>query len=212
MTPHDDNPEPLKDDSRDASHEPTDEDLLREIARGDEPAFETLVHRYEARIRRFVWSFSSDPAEADDLAQETFLKVLKSAGGYRGEGSAAGWLFRIATRTGIDARRRRIRRAETALIPGMEPPSPATVETDYESCQRLERAWKGMDQLSEASRLALLLREIEGLSYREMSEALDCPVGTVLSRVSRARNELLSILKDPPRRPDAEAEEEEDGP
>ena len=96
----------------------------------------------------------------------------------------------------MDSLRRRKRRAETPLEPGVGGISSGTVETELESREQFERVWRGMARLSEASRLALTLREVEGLSYQEMAEVLECPVGTILSRVHRARAELMKIVEE----------------
>ena len=110
--------------------------LLQAIGQGDEGAFDSLVRQYEGRIRRLLASLVRDPAEAEDLAQETFLKVLRNARKYRGSGSAKGWLYRIASRTAMDSLRHRKRRAETTLEPGVGGISSGTVETELESRER----------------------------------------------------------------------------
>lgn len=177
----------------DESDESLDE-LIRAIAAGDEDAFSTLVNRYEARLRRLAASLVGDATEAEDIAQDTFLKVLRSASQFRGKGSARGWLFRIATHTALDRLRRTKRLAEVPLRAEVETGPSDSADRGWEQQQQARQIWDGLSKLTPENRSVLVLREIEGLSYREISEILDCPVGTVLSRVHRARRQLADLL------------------
>ena len=168
-----------------------DRDALARYLDGDERAFEELVIRYEARVRNVAFSVLRDRALAEDVAQETFLTAYRKAGSFRGDGTLRSWLFRIAVRRALDEVKRRGRKAEVAL--------PATDVQVDEPHQRLDADWdfgRALEGLSPEHRAALILKEIEGLSYQEIAESLGWPMGTVATRIHRARLELKAKLQE----------------
>lgn len=167
-----------------------DRDALARYLDGDERAFEELVIRYEAKIRNVAHGVLRDRGLAEDVAQETFLTAHRKARSFRGEGSVRSWLFRIAIHRALDELRRRGRKSEVELTDAGGPL--------HEPHQGLEAGWnldRALAVLTPEHRTALILREVEGLSYREIAEALGWPVGTVATRIHRARTELKELLQ-----------------
>lgn len=167
-----------------------DRDALARYLDGDERAFEELVIRYEAKVRHVAFGVLRDRELAEDVAQETFLTAYRKASSYRGEGSVRSWLFRIAVRRSLDELRRRGRKSEVPL--------PA-IERGVEPHKGIEAGWdleRALAQLPPEHRVALMLKEIEGLSYQEIAESLAWPVGTVAVRIHRARLELKAALQE----------------
>jgi RNA polymerase sigma-70 factor (ECF subfamily) len=170
-----------------------DRDALARYLNGDERAFEELVIRYEAKVRHVAFGVLRDRELAEDVAQETFLTAYRKAKSYRGEGTVRSWLFRIAVRRALDELRRRGRKSEVAL------PDTQGVHQSHQPHKGLEAAWDldgAMDTLVPEHRVALMLKEVEGLSYQEIAESLGWPIGTVGTRIHRARLELKAALQE----------------
>jgi RNA polymerase sigma-70 factor (ECF subfamily) len=167
-----------------------DRKLLERFLAGDESAFESIVVHHEATLRRLAYGVLRDAALAEDVAQETFLTAHRRARSYRGEGSVKSWLCRIALNRARDELRRRKRRPETQLPDGLE----STAEPQRGAEARWDLSW-ALSKLRAEHRIALLLREVEGMGYREISETLGWPLGTVQTRVHRARLELRQALE-----------------
>jgi RNA polymerase sigma-70 factor (ECF subfamily) len=168
-----------------------DRDALARFLDGDERAFEELVIRYEAQLRRVAFGVVRDRGLAEDVAQETFLTVYRKARTYRGEGSVRGWLLRIAVRRSLDELRRRGRKAEVELLD--------TARAGGEPQRGLEAGWdidRALAALKPEHRVALMLKEVEGLSYREIADSLGWARGTVATRIHRARLEMKALLEE----------------
>ncbi len=171
-----------------------DRDALARYLDGDERAFEELVIRYEAKVRHVAFGVLRDRELAEDVAQETFLTAYRKAGSYRGEGSVRSWLFRIAVRRALDELRRRGRRAEVPLPESQTAPGELA-----QPHKGLEAAWdldRALDALVPEHRAALILKEVEGLTYQEIADSLAWPLGTVATRIHRARLELKAALQE----------------
>ena len=174
-----------------------DRDVLARYLDGDERAFEELVIRYEAQVRRIAFGVLRDHALAEDVAQETFLTACRKADSFRAEGSVRSWLFRIAVRRALDELKKRGRKAEVAL------PAFSAFSDDgrrgVEPHKQLDAAWdleRALEGLTPEHRAALILKEVEGMSYREIAESLGWPMGTVATRIHRARLELRVRLQE----------------
>jgi RNA polymerase sigma-70 factor (ECF subfamily) len=181
-----------------------DQQLVQRVQAGDQSAFNLLVLKYQHRVLKLIGRFVSDQSEAQDVAQEAFLKAYRALGSFRGESAFYTWLYRIAINTAKNAlvaqRRRPVDFDLDAQDPEqferqaklMESDTPEGVLLTEEIRQVVEKA---MEQLPEDLRTAIVLRELEGLSYEEIAEAMDCPVGTVRSRIFRAREAIDKKLK-----------------
>ncbi len=164
---------------------PVDElsELLGEARKGDERAFAAFVSKSQAEIWRFC-SYLVGPAEADDATQETYLAAWRALRGFRGDSSARTWLFVIARRTalGLAKRKRDVVALERRVARPIEV-SDGQIWTDLSVL---------VDHLDEDRRMALILTQVFGLSYAETAQVCGCAVGTIRSRVARARQELLA--------------------
>ena len=183
--------------------------LVERCRRGDRQAFRTLVDRYQRKVYSLALSFVRDPDEARDVSQEAFLKVFRHLNTFQGTASFYTWVYRITVNLCIDLRRKAGRGNTTEFderIAHEESGSPA----DQLSTQRLgfdpgralhnselrKRLMGALDQLSEQHRAVLMLREVDGLSYKEIAEVLECPEGTVMSRLFHARKQMQELLRE----------------
>jgi RNA polymerase sigma-70 factor (ECF subfamily) len=171
---------------------PSDNDLVARSLRGDTDAFGTLVLRYREMVIGVAYRLCGDAALAEDVAQETFIRVWDKLSTFRPEGNFRAWLARIATNLTIDALRRRkpvVDIADLAIAAsGQEP------ETVVLKGERAAAVREALMQLPLHSRMVLVLREYEALSYQEIADALDIPLGTVKSRLNDARRRLKAEL------------------
>lgn len=179
--------------------------LVRRVQAGDRGAFDLLVLKYQHKVVKLVMRYLKDPTEAEDVAQEAFIKAYRALPNFRGESAFYTWLYRIGVNTAknwLAANGRRM---------------PTNTEIDSEDAENYEDGeWlrdidtperllmskqiaatvnRVMDALPEELRTALALREIDGLSYDEISQVMDCPIGTVRSRIFRAREAVAKELR-----------------
>ena len=178
--------------------------LVQRVKQGDRAAFDLLVAKYQHKILNLIMRYVKDPSEAMDVAQEAFLKAYRAVPAFRGDSAFYTWLYRIAINTAknhLVAARRRPMSLEIELSDseGFEPfaalrdiDSPESLALTDEIGEMINKA---VEALPEELRTAILLREIEGMSYEEIAEAMDCPVGTVRSRIFRAREAIDKKLK-----------------
>jgi RNA polymerase sigma-70 factor (ECF subfamily) len=182
----------------------SDQQLVERVQAGDKAAFDLLVRKYQHRVLKLVSRFVPDAAEAEDVAQEAFLKAYRALASFRGDSAFYTWLYRIAINTAKNALVSNRRRPVDFDLDLQDPEqydrharlkdgdTPEGVLLTEEIRNVVERA---MEQLPEDLRTAIVLRELEGLSYEEIAEAMDCPVGTVRSRIFRAREAIDKKLK-----------------
>ena len=182
--------------------------LVERVKLGDVRAFEMLVVKYQRRIERLIGRMVRDVDLVQDIAQETFIRVYRALPQFRGDSAFYTWLYRIAVNTAkkalMDMKRdplvseaalrsdedgEEISRAENELTDG------ATPEALLASKEIAAAVNSAIDALSEDLRQAITLREIEGLSYEEIAEVMNCPIGTVRSRIFRARDAIAARLK-----------------
>ena len=183
--------------------EQLDEELVLRVQQGDKSAFDFLVIKYQHKIIQLVNRYVKDPSEAQDVAQETFIKAYRALGNFRGDSAFYTWLYRIAINTAknyLVSRSRRssdyqvdIQDAEALenapQLQGMETPERLLLNQEIIDTIKI-----AIDKLPEEMRTAIMLREFEGMSYEEIAEAMDCPVGTVRSRIFRAREAIDNKL------------------
>ncbi len=176
-------------------------EVIERAKRGDREAFGQLVERYQRRVVGVAMAISHNQDDAIELAQETFVRAFENLPRFESRSSFSTWLYRIAHNLTIDFRRREGRhivlRGEDADIEIGRLPSPQG--DSYGELRRNElneKIRKALDQLTPEHRAVVLLREVEGLSYDEISDTLKVPRGTVMSRLHYARSRLRAMLKD----------------
>jgi RNA polymerase sigma-70 factor, ECF subfamily len=176
-----------------------DRELVERARAGERAAFDLLVARYQRRLLRLVLRLLRDPAEAEDVVQETFLKAFRALPRFRGEAAFYTWLYRIALNGARNAiLRRRQRGASHGVAPSQLPapvPEIGTPESMLLSKQVMLAIDAALAALPLELRTAIVLREIEGLSYEEIAEIMECPLGTVRSRIFRAREAIARRLR-----------------
>ena len=177
----------------------TEQELVRAAAGGDTEAFERLVETYENKIYTLALRMSGSPDDAGDIAQEAFLAAWRGLPAFRGEAGFATWLYRLASNAAIDyLRRQRKQRGELSLDDeelGLDAVDAGPGPQDAAEGEEVRSAVAaGLGALSEGHRQVLVLREIQGLSYEEIADVLEVDLGTVKSRISRARTALRKIL------------------
>jgi RNA polymerase sigma-70 factor, ECF subfamily len=186
------------------SQDENDQQLVQRVQKGDRSAFDLLVLKYQHRVIKLVSRFVSNPAEAEDVAQDAFLKAYRALPSFRGESAFYTWLYRIAINTAknslVAARRRPVDFDLDLQDPEQFDRHAKLKETDTPErvllTEEIRQVVQGaMEQLPEDLRTAIVLRELDGLSYEEIAEAMDCPVGTVRSRIFRAREAIDKRLK-----------------
>lgn len=177
--------------------------VIRRVLDGDGNAFEALVAAYEKNVYNLALRMTGNAQDAEDMAQEAFVKAYTSLPGFRGDSKFSVWLYRIVSNVCLDFLRRQNRRPASSLSQEDEDGEETQMDIPDESQspeQLLERSLtqeavqRGLQSLSEEQRQILLLREIQGLSYEEIAETLDLEAGTVKSRIFRARKKLCAFL------------------
>jgi len=184
--------------------DPTDLALVAQVQLGDKRAFDVLVARYQHRIIKLVSRFVRDRDEAMDVAQDAFIKAYRALPGFRGDSAFYTWLYRIAINTAknhLAALSRRPREAEVTDADG-EGVSVEELQRDDETPEKTLQVeqmkqiiFETIESLPPDLRTAILLREMDGLSYEDIAQAMNCPVGTVRSRIFRAREVIDGKLK-----------------
>jgi RNA polymerase sigma-70 factor (ECF subfamily) len=182
-----------------------DQEWVRRVQHGDKHAFDFLVKKYQRRLARLLSRFVRDPAEVEDVTQEAFVKAYRALPGFRGESAFYTWLYRIGINTAknylVAAKQRPILSADfededgDKTSAGEQIPDLNTPETEYMNRQIVETVNQAVTALPEDLRTAITLREMEGLSYEDIAIAMDCPIGTVRSRIFRARDAISAQLK-----------------
>jgi RNA polymerase sigma-70 factor (ECF subfamily) len=187
-----------------AGTEQSDLELVRRAQKNERGAFDLLVLKYQHKVVKLVARLLRDPTEAEDVAQEAFVKAYRAMGSFRGDSAFYTWLYRIAVNTArnsIASRQRRPLDYEVELSESEQNNVAArlkhddTPEATVLSEEIRQTVNEAIGQLPEDLRTAIVLREIEGLSYEEIATAMDCPVGTVRSRIFRAREAIDRALK-----------------
>jgi len=181
-----------------------DQSLVERVQQGDKRAFDLLVLKYQHKIIKLVMRYVRDPAEAQDVSQEAFIKAYRALPRFRGDSAFYTWLYRIAINT-----------AKNHLVSASRKPMAYDLDLQDPEQQTVHEALRDQDSpegvalrdelqetveaaiadLPEELRTAITLREVEGLSYEEIAQAMDCPVGTVRSRIFRARDAIDQRIK-----------------
>lgn len=182
----------------------TDQELVERVQRGDKRAFDLLVIKYQNKIISLISRYIRDPAEVMDVAQESFIKAYRALPGFRGESAFYTWLYRIASNTAknylvtqnrrqndVDIDDEGLTNSEMDLgLHESETPESLLIKDQVEQV-----VFDAIEHLPNELRTAIMLRELEGMSYEEIAQIMECPVGTVRSRIFRAREAIDAKLK-----------------
>ena len=182
-----------------------DQVLVERVQAGDQQAFGVLVAKYQRKLMRLVMRLVRDPAEAEDVTQEAFIKAYRALPNFRGESAFYTWLYRIgvnAAKNWLIANGRRTPTATAVDNEEAESYEAGDLLRDVDTPERMmmtkqigETVNAAMEKLPDDLRTAITLREIDGLSYEEIANAMKCPIGTVRSRIFRAREAIAEELK-----------------
>jgi RNA polymerase sigma-70 factor (ECF subfamily) len=186
------------------SEKAADQALVERVQKGDKKAFDVLVLKYQHKVANLISRYIRDQAEVLDVTQEAFIKAYRALPKFRGDSAFYTWLYRVAINTAKNHLASQSRRppgddieAETAEqmdvgAPLKEGDTPERLALQREIAETVQQA---MDELPTDLRTAIVLRELEGLTYEEIAQAMDCPIGTVRSRIFRAREAIDARLK-----------------
>ena len=179
--------------------------LVLRVQRGDKVAFELLFTKYQRRVSRLVSRFIRSEAEVEDVVQDSFIKAYKALANFRGDSAFYTWLYRIAVNTAknylVAASKRPIslsqfeKNDDDDFEEDRFISNSTTPESELITKQIAETVNKTIDELPADLREAIMLREIEGMSYEDIAEAMECPIGTVRSRIFRAREAISQKIK-----------------
>ena len=190
--------------SQPASNKSADQALVSRVRAGDKHAFNLLVTKYQGRIVKLVGRFVRNSSDAEDVTQEAFIKAYRAIGRFRGDSAFYTWLYRIAINT---AKNYLVAQERRTPVGGLEPAEPEVMERNarFEDLDTPEHnvlsdeirstLMGAIDSLPGDLRTAVTLRELEGLSYEEIADAMNCPIGTVRSRIFRAREAINKSLE-----------------
>jgi RNA polymerase sigma-70 factor (ECF subfamily) len=180
--------------------------LVQRVQKGDKTAFDLLVRKYQHKVVKLVTRYLRDPADAEDVAQEAFIKAYRAIPQFRGDSAFYTWLYRIAINTAKNAIVSRdrspvefdldLQNVEESNSMQLRLADSETPESLLQTEEIRETVNRAIEALPEDLRTAIVLRELEGLSYEDIAQAMDCPVGTVRSRIFRAREAIDKRLSE----------------
>lgn len=186
------------------SERSVDQKLVVRVQKGDKTAFDLLVRKYQHKVSNLVARYVRDRGEVEDVTQEAFIKAYRAIGGFRGDSAFYTWLYRITVNTAknyLDSQGRRPPNSDVELEgaelieSGEALRDQATPEHSVLTEEIAATVHRVIEALPADLRAAITLREIEGLSYEEIAQVMDCPIGTVRSRIFRARDAIDKELK-----------------
>ena len=187
-----------------SSEREADQVLVERVQRGDKKAFDLLVLKYQHKVANLISRYIRDPSEVLDVTQEAFIKAYRALSKFRGDSAFYTWLYRVAINTAKNHLAAQSRRppgddieADTAEQMDMGGRLKETATPERMALQReiAETIQKALDELPDDLRTAITLRELDGLTYEEIAQAMSCPIGTVRSRIFRAREAIDTKLK-----------------
>jgi RNA polymerase sigma-70 factor (ECF subfamily) len=193
-----------QDKDKDMSEKAIDLALVKQAQKGDMKAFELLVSRYQQKVGGVISKLVKDYHEIQDITQDVFIKVYKALPNFRGDSAFYTWIYRIAINTAknyLVSKGRRIQNSDIEPVEaenyagGFEQQNFDTPDAEYERQEIEAVVHKSIAELPEDLKQAIVLREVEGLSYEEIAKQMDCPIGTVRSRIFRARDAVDNALK-----------------
>jgi len=176
---------------------PGDSEILGRLRSGDEKAFDDLVILYQKDVYRVAYRLTGSPDEADDVAQETFLRAYRGLPGFRGDAALRTWLVRIATNLSLNlVQSARVSRRDPAAVEDVAPPVLPPAETGIEEARRRQRLRPAIEGLPPKQRATLMLRVHQGLKFKEIARLMGCTTGTAKANFSHAVAALRLALKD----------------
>lgn len=184
--------------------EASDKELVKKVQQGNKRAFDLLVLKYQHKVLSIVSRYVSDSSEAHDVSQEAFIKAYRAIGNFRGDSAFYTWIYRIAINTAKNYLVSRGRRppasdvdvADAEVYAGADALRDISSPEKQLATEQLEKAvFDAIRSLPDELRSAVTLRELDGLSYEEIADVMDCPVGTVRSRIFRARESIEKKIK-----------------
>ena len=188
-----------------ASEKDIDYEIVQRVQQGDKQAFNLLISKYQRKVARLVARLVKDPDDVQDVVQDSFIKAYKALGNFRGESAFYTWIYRIAINTAknhLVAQNRRPSSPNTMVDEDSETfdetdtlSDISTPESVLLSRQIAETVNKAIEDLPEELKTAIVMREIDGMSYDDIALAMNCPIGTVRSRIFRAREAISTKLK-----------------
>ncbi len=176
----------------------SDEVLITLVQQGESGAFRVLVERHQERIRNLIYSIFHEPEIVDDLSQDVFIKAYEALPNFRFQSSFYTWLYRIAVNKSRDElRKRKVRRwfSLQTLLDSSDKDLGSKIVVEPRDNEVQELVAAGLQSLPDKYRIAITLKDINGLSYEEIAEIMECEIGTVKSRLSRARAMLRKVLE-----------------
>lgn len=172
-----------------------DEELVARYRDGDGRAFDAIVDRYERRIYAIAMRICREPEDARDVTQDVFLTALRALAAFRGESQLSTWFHRVAANSALDLVRKRSRRRASSVEDLLEQPADEPgPEAEAIGAARAREVHRALGALAPDQRAVVVLHDLQGLDYAECAAALDVPLGTVKSRLHRARVELAGLL------------------
>ena len=181
-----------------------DAELVKRVQRGDTAAFDLLVQKYQHKVINLISRFVSDHAECQDIAQDAFIKAFRAIGNFRGESQFYTWLYRIAANTAKNHLASRSRKSPSYAV-DVDDAEHFEGESGLKEFANPENmlltdeikatVFSAIEKLPDDLKSAITLREIDGLSYEEIADVMDCPIGTVRSRIFRARDVIDKELR-----------------
>ncbi|RLA13906.1 MAG: RNA polymerase sigma factor RpoE [Gammaproteobacteria bacterium] len=181
-----------------------DAELVKRVQAGDKAAFDILVQKYQHKVVNLINRYVSDQTECYDIAQDAFIKAYRAIGNFRGDSQFYTWLYRIAANTAKNHLASRARKSPLYSVDiddaehyeGESRLKEYTTPENLLLTDEIERTvYRAIEELPDDLKSAIMLREIEGLSYEEIAEVMDCPIGTVRSRIFRARDAIDRELR-----------------
>ena len=178
--------------------------IVRRVQRGDKSAFDLLVRKYQFKVSNLIARYVYDQSEIEDITQEVFIKAYRAIKGFRGDSAFYTWLYRIAINTAKNYLVAQTRRPPNTDVdatdaeltePGRNLRDIGTPESNLMGQELAQRVTKAVAELPEDLRTAITLREIDGLSYEDIASVMECPIGTVRSRIFRAREAIDKQLR-----------------
>lgn len=180
--------------------------LIERCQKGDRDAFDTLIDRYSQRAYQYAYRLAHDPEEASDVVSDAFIRIYNALGNFKGQSAFTTWMYRILTNCYLDRRKKEKNKQTVSLDTSsktdegshewqLESPD-ATPDQDFERLAREETVQRALQELPEYQRVMMVMFHTEMLSYEEIAEALNTPIGTVKSRLNRARLQLRELLSE----------------